>query len=332
MPDLTLSLRQEAEVVTDLARGRTVSQIAARRHLPTGVVTAVAELHGADSVAWSKASRELNRRLRQESEAVDAVPGHGSTIEIEGTVSVGFGQCSWTGCGHHYADDVEPGASVLEVQMAMDRHAATHRTPPADDPTPDVPDATVPDQPAPAADTVPSAVVDDATETVVDEVPAASELVEAAPVPLAVAPGSIEFLLEEADTIGGEAIATVTSRVRELVDKLRGLIDEHYATNRRRVEILAELTDLEAREQALWAELIDLGGSYPAPDAAAAVPPATPLPASLAAGVWWQLPKEVRARIKPWAAANDVPHGKTGRQPDATVEAYLQAHPEDDPR
>ena len=44
MPDLTLSLRQEAEVVTDLARGRTVSQIAARRHLPTGVVTAVAEL------------------------------------------------------------------------------------------------------------------------------------------------------------------------------------------------------------------------------------------------------------------------------------------------
>ena len=328
MPEVPLSLRQEAEVVTDLARGRGVSQTASRRHLPGAVVEASAKQHGATPADWTKASRELNRRLRLEADdleldaAAPAVNGHDETVVIDGPVLRSFGRCSWTGCGHDYLlDSTTP---LLQVQAAMDEHGAIHRKP-VDPDTAAAEPAEV-DEPAAVA-------VDDPIRE--DERPGPDvdqdepEEVETATVPLAVSPDSIEFLLEAGDAIGGEAITTLTGKIRLLADKLRTLIDEHHATNRRRVEILAELTELETREQQLWAELLDLGGDPPAvasPDASGT------LPASLAAGVWWQLPKDVRAKVRPWAAANDVPHGKTGRQPDATVEAYLAAHPEEDPR
>lgn len=329
MPEVTLSLRQEAEVVTDLARGRGVSQTASRRHLPAAVVEAIAKQHGTTPADWTKASRELSRRLRHEPDDLDpdtappAVNGHDETVVIDGPVLRSFGRCSWTGCGHDYLlDSTTP---LLEVQAAMDEHGAIHRRPPAE---PDITAAEPAKVDEPAAVAVDDPTGENEQQPGLD-VDQDEPEVETATVPLAVSPDSIEFLLEAGDAIGGEAITALTGKIRVLADELRTLIDDHHATNRRRVEILAELTELETREQELWAELLDLGGEAPA---VAGQDASGTLPASLATGVWWQLPKDVRAKVRPWAAANDVPHGKTGRQPAATVEAYLAAHPEEDPR
>ncbi len=48
--------------------------------------------------------------------------------------------------------------------------------------------------------------------------------------------------------------------------------------------------------------------------------------------LWGRLTDNVRAQIRPWCEENGVPVSPAGRCAVASIEAYLAAHPEDDPR
>lgn len=309
MATLTLTLRQEAEIVTDLARGRLPIQIASRRHLPVAVVEACAELYGPDRAAWSRHSRDLNKRLRDEpGEDLDIEPA--GTEETDDEPASREYHCTWPGCDHMITWNRTTSEALVQLQRLIDEHASSHRAP----------EPVVQEAEAPSADTSLDDVA--AEEPPADEPDTVPSDAAAACQPV----GSIDLLLDAAEAIGTTTLTDQVAAVRQLVDELQQLIDEHHATSRRRAEILAELDDLTAREQALYEELLGLGAHVadaPKPDQTAAVPDA---------GVWWDLPREVKARIRPWAVTNDVPHSITGRQPAATVAAYLAAHPEDDPR
>lgn len=312
MPELTLSPQQEAEIVSDLARGRVPTQIAARRHLPVMVVEACATRYGPDRAAWSRNSRELNKRLRDEPS--DLTEDEPVTDAVEPSR---FYTCSWPGCEHTINWEQSTPEALVAVQQLINEHAATHRPATEDEPSTS---ETTPTDTTPAPSDQPDSVADPviADESATNDASTDEGLAR-----------SIDQLLETAAAIGTTPITDHAAAIQELAGELRQLIDDHHATNRRREEILAELRVLEAREADLYNELVDLGAeplkSVAKPDHTGEAPVSN-------ADVWWDLAREVKAKVRPWAIANNVPHSITGRQPASTVAAYLAAHPEDDPR
>ena len=426
MAELTLTLRQEAEVVTDLARGRTPAQVASRRHLPAPLVTAIADRNGKDRAAWSKASRDLNRQLRTdepeqlEPDDVDQVDqvdaGHYDTIDV-GPVLRSYGRCSFPGCGHEYS--FPSTMSLVDVQAAMDEHSAQHPRPLRDatraaartHEEPDVsnedieqvvaevvaegldPDshptepaseleveADAPTAPAPADDDgVDVEIVDDDTDAnsipagvtleprVCDSVTCAecgTQIQQLEDTPDAAlrfwdlvlehaathqqpAPAGdpVTDLLQAAAATGDPTIRSAAEAIQRALRDLSVAVEAYQQQVMVRVSMLAELEMLDQQQAELDRRRAEVQAKLSAIDANPVRPePVTVLPdagqrksadrhrAAAIAGVWMDLPTEVRARIKPWAVENGVYHSVTGRQPKATVEAYLAAHPEDDPR
>ena len=414
MAELTLTLRQEAEVVTDLARGRLPAQVAARRHLPAALVVAIAERHGKDRAAWSKASKDLNRQLRTdepeqlEPDDVDQVDqvdaGHYDTIDV-GPVLRSYGRCSFPGCGHEYS--FPSTMSLVDVQAAMDEHSAQHPRPLRDatraaartHEEPDVskedieqvvaevvvvaegldPDshptepaseleveADAPTAPAPADDDgVDVEIVDDDTDAnsipagvtleprVCDSVTCAecgTQIQQLEDTPDAAlrfwdlvlehaathqqpAPAGdpVTDLLQAAAATGDPTIRSAAEAIQRALRDLSVAVEAYQQQVMVRVSMLAELEMLNEQQAELDRRRAEVQAKLSALD----INPVTPVrakPAAAIAGVWMDLTTEVRARIKPWAIANGVDHAVTGRQPKATVEAYLAAHPEDDPR
>lgn len=102
MGSLTLSLEQTAEVVTDLARGKSPAQVAARRHLAVLVVEQMAALYGPGRVELTRNMKVLNKRLRDQPAVED--------LDVDVPISV-----------------PEPDGSVPVVEAWIhDDHAAGH--------------------------------------------------------------------------------------------------------------------------------------------------------------------------------------------------------------
>ena len=66
MPVQTLTLQQTAEVVTDLARGKTSATVAGRRHLPVSVVDQMVALYGPGRADLSRNAKVLNKKIRDQ--------------------------------------------------------------------------------------------------------------------------------------------------------------------------------------------------------------------------------------------------------------------------
>ena len=186
------------------------------------------------------------------------------------------------------------GGDLVAAQQQIDAHARIH---------------------LPATEAEPAAVA-------ADEVAAAGQVVDGHDVDRT-GGRLIHMVLLEAEKLGSQPLLDQIERVQAEAVELKRLIDEHHVQERRRGELLAELKEAEERTARLRAELADLGVTEPV----------SQTPAALAGGVWMHLTTEVRSRIRPWAQTQTgLAVSPSGRQPAATVEAYLAAHPEDDPR
>ena len=144
-------------------------------------------------------------------------------------------------------------------------------------------------------------------------------------------PRTVERLLDEADRCSGR-IRGMAADLREVIQQLADAVDAHHDTDAQRKAILHELDILGRRQDELTEKLAQLAETDDAPTTTKPGSGPTAMADANLTAVWYLLPKDTRARIRTWAAANGVPHSKTGRQPAATCEAYLAAHPEDDPR
>ena len=179
-------------------------------------------------------------------------------------------------------------------------------------------------------------------------------------------PRTIERLLDEAARTGHEPIMELAARIRgdlqlladrvdrwvDLTDQRRAIIHELDILGRRRDELTEKLARLDAdtdqpatvasqtptllaeAKADLAAAILEDKASEAAPDPAGfeVFPKPTGAGFNDRTALWFQLDTEVRGRIKGWCEENGVEHSPTGRQPKAAVEAYLAAHPEDDPR
>ena len=173
------------------------------------------------------------------------------------------------------------------------------------------------------------------------------------------APRTIERLLDEAEATGNAGLAGMASGLRTLLQELADRLDRWVDHAEQRKAILHELDILGRRQDELTEKLARLDAdSDPAPapeviqaptllaaakaDLAAAIledhanetEPAVPL--SRAEKIrqlpFMRMTKDARARCKEWAIENGLQVSPKGSQPNSTVNAYLAAHPEDDPR
>lgn len=297
-----LSDQQVAQVVTQLARGQDPGQVAERHHLAASVVRDLAVLHGWPSITeLTKHSRELNRRLSEPAAAPDAVE------EVEISYSCAF-------CGQD-APDLNRLLDHERACKLRPRDEAPEQTPRAEQ------------QPAGSAPGLESG------PDVVEEPPTSP-----APNPLTdggwfgPGPRTVERLLDEADRCSGR-IRGMAADLREAIQQLADAVDAHHDTDAQRKAILHELDILGRRQDELTEKLAQLAETdEPATTTIRPSSRHTAMADANLTAVWYLLPKDTRARIRTWASANGVPHSKTGRQPAATCEAYLAAHPEDDPR
>lgn len=183
----------------------------------------------------------------------------------------------------------------------------------------------------------------------------------------AAGPRTVERLLDEAARTGHEPIMELAARIRGDLQLLADRLDRWVDLADQRRAILHELDILGRRQDELTEKLARLDADTDQPpvvvasqtltmfaqaktDLAAAIledkaneaetqpagfkvfPKPTGTGFNDRTALWFQLDTEVRGRIKGWCEENGVEHAPTGRQPRAAVEAYLAAHPEDDPR
>ncbi len=189
---------------------------------------------------------------------------------------------------------------------------------------------------------------------------------------LAPGPRTVERLLDEATRTNNPMILNLLEAAKGAIATLTDAMDAWAETAEQRAAIRHELDVLGRRQDELIEQLARLNAGIPGwhpvdggllawpgqpvevlsqtptdwKDAAADVASVLPAPEGFEpfvkpkkgpgfadrTALWFQLTTDVRGRIKPWAEQAGVEHASTGRQPKATVEAYLAAHPEDDPR
>jgi len=307
MATVTLSDRQLAEILTHLGRGEAPARVAARLRISESVVADVPGLYGNSVSAMSKAAREIYRKLRN----TPPVEDYETDVPVPPTRA-----------GNPIGDAVVDEAAKYFSQPVSDEFpsvpaelAALVSTAPSD-----LPHSS--EQPPVEVGSVTDA--DGNGDSVTAEEPSTAPADDPAQeggwsLP---DPRSIERLLSVAKTLPGQP-ATIARAVEEQLRHLVGLVDD-WTTGRKNA-LLAELDDLGRRQDEILAELQQISG------AAIAKQPA-PLETDRATAVWFQLTKETRSAVRVWAEKPDLPHAKSGRQPNATVEAYLSAHPDQDPR
>jgi hypothetical protein len=204
--------------------------------------------------------------------------------------------------------------------------------------------------------------------TTADEVEEPLTSPASGPAPLGgwLAPGlrTVERLLDEAVRTENPMILHLLEAAKRAISTLTDAMDTWAETAEQRAAIRHELDVLGRRQDELIERLARLNAGIPGwhpvddsmlawpgqplvvlsqtpsdwKDAAADVQQLEDVKPRKASGfadrtaLWFQLTTDVRGHIKPWAEQAGVDHAATGRQPKATVEAYLAAHPEDDPR
>ena len=188
---------------------------------------------------------------------------------------------------------------------------------------------------------------------------------------LAAGPRTIERLLDEAAASGHAPLVDLAERLRMELQRLADRLDRWVDHAEQRKAILHELDILGRRQDELTEKLGRLDADDTVPSAVASQTPtmfaqakndlaaailedkasehsptkprprkAKPVMASRSTGraqamktsLWGQLTDNVRAQVRPWCEENGVPVSPTGRCSLASIEAYLAAHPEDDPR
>lgn len=220
---------------------------------------------------------------------------------------------------------------------------------------------------SPSAEAHPSDVPAQPSEGV-EELPAAPAPIPAGAGWLASGPRTVEQLLDEAEKSGSPRLMAGAAAVRETLQVLADLVDDWVAKADQRKAILHELDILGRRQDELTERLARLDAGIPelhpvdvgplawpgggqvvsetpadwreaAAEVTQPIPEPAPAPAEALSRVeklralpFNQMSQEARARCKAWAVENGHRVASKGNQPKDTVEAYLAAHPEDDPR